>query len=313
MTQKQDAIMVFKIRITKLFYWMFFSILTLTTEAQKTDKHLQNQISQLTRDFKGTIGVYVYDLKKNRVATVNPDSIFPTASIVKIPILTGIMHKIYEGDLSYHQVMTYTDSLYYSEGEDILASFKNGEKISISKLLMLMMSTSDNTASLWLQGLSGTGALINTYLDSLGLKYTRVNSRTPGRKQEWEQSGWGQTTPREMAMLMKMIVDKKIINTPISERMLRLMGRQYWDEEALSQIPPGVFVADKTGAVDQSRNEIMFVNGSHPYILSVFTKNNQDQSWTPENKAWVLTRKLSALLWKYFNPKSNWEAGETLK
>ena len=126
--------------------------------------------------------------------------------------------------------------------------------------------------------------MINTYLDSLGLKYTRVNSRTPGRKHDWEQYGWGQTTPREMGTLMKMIIDKKIINTQISERMLRLMGRQYWDEEALSQIPPGVFVADKTGAVDQSRNEIMFVNGQHPYILSIFTKNNQDTSWKPTTK-----------------------------
>ena len=65
--------------------------------------------------------------------------------------------------------------------------------------------------------------------------------------------GGGQITPREMGTLMKMIVDKEIINTPISERMLRLMGRQYWDEEAISQIPPDVFVADKKGAVDESR------------------------------------------------------------
>jgi len=27
--------------------------------------------------------------------------------------------------------------------------------------------------------------------------------------------------------------------------MLRLLGRQYWDEEAISQIPVNVFVADK--------------------------------------------------------------------
>ena len=121
-------------------------------------------------------------LQKNKIAAINADTIYPTASIVKISILIGIMHKIYNGELNYHQVMTYTDSLFYSEGEDILASYKNGEKISLSKLLMLMMSTSDNAASLWLQGLSGTGTLINTYLDSLGLKYTRVNSRTPGRK-----------------------------------------------------------------------------------------------------------------------------------
>ena len=286
---------------------------TLQSNAQRTDKHLQNKISVILKGFHGNAGVYVYDLKKNKIAAINADTIYPTASIVKISILIGIMHKIYNGELQYHQVMTYTDSLFYSEGEDILASFKNGEKISLSKLLMLMMSTSDNAASLWLQGLSGTGAVINTYLDSMGLKYTRVNSRTPGRKSDWEQFGWGQTTPREMGSLMKMIVDKKIINTQISERMLRLMGRQYWDEVAISQIPPDVFVADKNGAVDQSRNEIMFVNGRHPYILSIFTKNNQDQSWEANNEAWVLTRKLSAFLWQYFNPKSQWQAGEPVK
>ncbi|HEV8084736.1 MAG TPA: serine hydrolase [Chitinophagaceae bacterium] len=292
---------------------VIFLIAALSSNAQKTDQHLQNDILNIIEGFHGNVGVYVYDIKKNRIAAISADTIYPTASIVKIPILIGVMHKIYNDELQYHQVMTYTDSLFYSEGEDILASFKNGEKISVSKLLMLMMSTSDNAASLWLQGLSGSGTLINTYLDSLGLKYTRVNSRTPERKNDWEQFGWGQTTPREMGTLMKMIIDKKIINTEVSEKMLRLMGRQYWDEEALSQIPPGVFVADKNGAVDQSRNEIMFVNGAHPYILSIFTKNNQDQSWEANNEAWVLTRKVSAFLWKHFNSKSNWKTGETMK
>jgi beta-lactamase class A len=91
--------------------------------------------------------------------------------------------------------------------------------------------------------------------------------------------------------------------------MLRLMSRQYWDEEAISQVPPGVFIADKNGAVDASRSEVMYVNSNkNPYILSVFTKNNTDTSWTKSNEAWVLTRKLSALLWKYYNPKSKWNA-----
>ncbi len=288
-------------------------ITTLNVNAQKTDKYLQKEISKMLQGFHGSAGVYIYDLKKNRIAAVNADTIFPTASIVKIPILIGVMHKINNGELQYHQVMTYTDSLFYSEGEDILASYKNGEKITLSKLLMLMMSTSDNAASLWLQGLSGTGILINKYLDSVGLKYTRVNSRTEGRKEDKEKFGWGQTTPGEMVSLMKMIIDNKIISTQISERMLRLMGRQYWDEEALSQIPPDVFVADKTGAVDESRSEIMFVKGKRPYIFSIFTKNNKDQSWSADNEAWVLTRKLSALVWKHFNPRSDWEAGDSLK
>lgn len=286
---------------------------TLSINAQRTDKHLQNEITNLLKGFNGDVGVYVYEISKNKIIAINADTIFPTASMVKVPILIGIMHKINNGELNYHQVMTYTDSLYYSEGEDILASYKSGEKIELSKLLMLMMSTSDNTASLWLQGLAGSGTLINKYLDSLGMKDTRVNSRTEGRKENWAQYGWGQTTPKEMATLMKMIVDNKIIDKQISERMLRLMSRQYWDEEAISQIPPNIFVADKNGAVDASRGEVMYVNGAHPYIVCICTKNNKDQSWKYDNEAWMLTRKLSALLFKHFNPKSNWQASEPLK
>ncbi|MEP7252967.1 MAG: serine hydrolase [Ginsengibacter sp.] len=297
----------------KLVVCIILIFIAFSSNAQKTDKKLQEALSGQVAGFHGNLGIYVYDLTKNKIAAIDADTIYPTASIVKMPILVGVMHKIYNGELQYHQVMTYTDSLFYSEGEDILASFKSGEKIALSKLLMLMLSTSDNAASLWLQGLSGTGTIINSYMDSLGLKYTRVNSRTPGRKADWEQYGWGQTTPKEMAMLMKMVVDKKIINTQISERMMRLLGRQYWDEEAISQIPPTVFIADKNGAVDGSRNEIMYVNGAHPYIFSIFTKNNQDTSWQSTNEAWVLTRKLSSFVWNYFNPKSNWQPGEAFK
>jgi len=133
-----------------------------------------------------------------------------------------------------------------------------------------------------------------------------VNSRTPGREQDREIYGWGETTPREMADLMEQIVKGKLLSLAASERMLRTLGRQYWDEDAMSQIPPDVFVASKSGAVDQSRNEILFVNAPHPYIFSIFTKNNSDQSWEKNNEAWVMTRKLSALLFNYYNPKYKW-------
>lgn len=270
---------------------------------QKVDKKLEKIIKNETKSFNGEIGVYIFDTEKNKYSALNADTIFPTASVVKIPILLGVMNKIQKGELKYHQGMTYSDSLYYAEGEDILASFKSGEKISISKLLMLMLSTSDNTASLWLQGLSGGGIAINSLLDSLGFQATRVNSRTEGRKDDWEVYGWGQTTPEEIARLMTFIIEKKLFSAQLSERMLRLMGRQYWDENAIAAIPPDVFIADKTGAVNASRNEVMYVNGPHPYILSIFTKNNKDQSWESNNEAWVLIRQLSAIVWKYFNPR----------
>jgi beta-lactamase class A len=276
--------------------------------AQKQDLKLQGQVEDLIKGFHGNIGVYVHDLKHNKIIQIQADTIFPTASIVKMPILLGIMQKIENGQLNYHQRLTYTDSLFYDEGDDILASFKDSATIELSKVMMLMLTISDNCASLWLQGLAGGGKRINEILDSLGFKDTRVNSRTPGREANRSQYGWGQTTPREIATFMERVATNDMLSKASSEKMLRLLGRQYWDEEALSQIPPGTFVADKNGAVDASRNEVVYVNnGKTPYIFSIFTKNNSDTSWEYNNEAWVLTRKLSALLWKYYNPDSNWE------
>jgi beta-lactamase class A len=268
--------------------------------AQNVNKKLQMQVADLIKDFNGDIGIYVKSLKTGKVVEINPDTIYPTASIVKIPILIGIIDKINKGELSYHQGLTYSDSLLYA-GEDILGSFKNAEKIELSKVVMLMLTTSDNTASLWLQKLAGTGTRINEILDSNGLQNTRVNSRTVGREMDRNKYGWGQTTPKEMSSILEKLYYGKIINDSLSKKMLRLLGRNYWDEEALSTIPATIFVASKSGAVDASRSETLLVMAKQPYIFTILTKNNKDTSWETNNEAWVLTRKLSKLLYAYFS------------
>jgi len=286
------------IRICLLLISMFYFSLA---EAQKNDPVLEKKLQALIADFRGDIGIYVHNLKNHRQVAIQADSIFPTASMVKIPILAGIMRKIEDSQLTYHQPLIYKDSLLY-EGEDILGSFKNNEKIELSKVMMLMLTTSDNTASLWLQSLAGSGTRINEIMDSLGLPNTRVNSRTPGRADQRNKWGWGQTTPREMARLLEKIINHEVISYGASEKMLRLMSRNYWDEEAISRIPADVFIASKSGAVDASRSELLFVNGKKcSYVFCICTKNNRDRSWEPTNEAWELTRKISELLWKYFN------------
>ncbi|MBZ5859069.1 serine hydrolase [Flavihumibacter profundi] len=278
-----------------------------TANSQGTDHKLEKQVQELLNGFNGQAGVYIKYLRSGKSVAIAADTIFPTASMVKIPILIGIMDKIQKGELSYHQPLIYRDSLLY-EGEDILGSFKDGEKIGLAKVMMLMMTTSDNTASLWLQSLAGTGTRINQLLDSMGYKNTRVNSRTPGREENKALFGWGQTTPREMVSLLEKIYQREMINPAVSDRMLRVMGRNYWDEEALSQLPPEIFVACKNGAVDASRSETMLVMAPHgPYIFSIITKNQKDTRWDSDNEGWVLARKLSKLLWNYYEPRSSWK------
>ncbi|MDZ4794713.1 MAG: serine hydrolase [Bacteroidota bacterium] len=285
-----------KILIAFLFSLPFLGV------AQKTDKKLEEKLKEAISGYNGDIGIYVKNLRTGKIVSINADTIFPTASIVKVPILIGIMDKIQRGELTYDEEIIYKDSLLY-EGEDILGSFKSNEKIALKKVMLLMLTTSDNTASLWLQGLAGKGTRINQILDSLGLKSTRVNSRTPGREDYRTQYGWGQTTPAEMAKLFEMIYRNQVISPSASERMQRVLGRNFWDAEALSQIPPYIEVYSKNGAVNASRSEIMIVNAVHnPYIFSVFTKNNKDISWGDTNEAWILTRKISKMLWDYYEP-----------
>jgi len=264
------------------------------------------------KGYKGDVGIYIKDLKNGKTVFINADTIFPTASIVKVSILVGIMDKIRRSELFYDSALVYKDSLLY-EGEDILGSFKNDEKILLKKVIMLMLTTSDNTASLWLQSLAGKGTRVNEILDSLGLKYTRINSRTPGRENNRSVYGWGQTTPAEMGRLFEMIYHNQIFSPAECERMKRCLGRNYWDEdEAISQIPPTIEVFSKNGCVDESRSEVLLVNAPHnPYIFCIFTKNNKDTSWAHNNEAWTLARKISKLLWNYFEPKEKWNSALT--
>lgn len=283
-------------------YWLFLFLLliTSTVNAQKQDRKLEKQLATLLQPHKGVAGIYVINLKNGKTAAYNADTLFPTASMVKIPILVGVMQKVKEGSLTYTGELTYKDSLLY-EGVDILGSFKTDEKIELGKVMMLMLTMSDNTASLWLQSLGGGGLRINELMQELGLQYTRVNSRTPGREAARSQYGWGQTTPREMALLMKLISEEKVIDDASSKKMIRLLGRNFWDDVSISAIPSTVFVASKNGAVDRSRSEVLFVNGKTPYIFCICTKNNTDTSWTESNEAWVMAKKVSELLWKKYN------------
>ncbi len=281
---------------------------TAFSQKARHDLRLQKALEQVTATFKGTAGIYVKHLKTGRYAAIRADSIFPTASIVKIPILVGLFSQIDKGALSYHQPMVYREALRYG-GSGIMQHFKDSAATEVSVLAALMMAYSDNVTSLWNQQLAGGGEQINLLMAKYGLAYTRVNSRTKGREENWEKYGWGQTTPAEMASLLVMMRNGKVISQAASERMYRLMTKSYYDEEALSAIPPYVQAAAKSGAVDASRSEVLLVNAPHgDYVLYIGTKDIKDQRWVADNEALMLIRRISALVWNHFEPRSTWKA-----
>ena len=261
------------------------------------------KIEILLNNFNGEVGFYFLHLDRGIDFGINENKIFPSASLIKIPIMVQIFNRVENDNLNLDSLLFYDSSLinYKYKGDDSIARFKENETISINKLLTHMITFSDNHASLWLQIIAGGGTKINEILDKYNFTKTKVNSRTLNREDQYLQYGWGQTTPKEMSKLMIEIKNGNILSKKSSDEMYRHLTRIYWDDEALSQIPNHIQVASKQGAINKSRSEVVLVNSpSGDYVFCIITNNQSDESWSFENEGFVLIRKISRLLWNYY-------------
>lgn len=302
-----------KMLLTVAVALLFVGSVRAQTATTHIDSTLQARLEHLIQDFKGRVGIYVQHLPSGRTAAINADSLFPTASLIKIPFLLTVFQRIEDGKLDYHQMLTFRDSLRYHAPEDILVWFKDGAKISLSQVVFLMLSVSDNTAAIWLETLVGGGTAVNAWLASHGFEKTRVNSGVPGREEAYERYGWGQTTPREMAEMFVRIRLGKAVSRAASIEMYRSLTDTYWDGRALSQIPPTVQAASKQGWVRHSRSEVVLVNAPHgDYVFCIITDNQKDTSFDYDNAGYVLIRNVSRVLWNYFEPASDWQPPERI-
>ncbi len=286
-----------------LFLLLILTVFWYACSDSDRQEKLVTEIRSLLQGFGGDAGIYVRHFIQNTEVGVNENKIFPTASMIKVPILVKIFDKIEAGALKMDSVVYFNKAAinYPWKGDDALSRFKDGEDITISELLTHMITFSDNHASLWLQDVAGGGTAINAWLKENGFDHTRVNSRTEGREVHYQEHGWGQTTPKEMAELLVMIREGRAVSAAASADMYRHLTRSYWDDEALSQIPPIVQAASKQGAVSQSRSEVVLVNAPHgDYVFSIITDNQTDKSWTHDNEGFMLIRSLSKLLWDHF-------------
>lgn len=294
----------------KQFFSLLLTLLLIacaTTESLNYDADtLEAEIQALIRDFEGDVGVYVRHLEKGTEVAIRADELFPTASMIKVPIMLKLFDHFQDPDdsLDYHsKLYWHEDTVNYAYDGGIMSSYAADMPIAMDKVVSLMITYSDNHASLWCQKLAGGGEAINEWLAAEGFERTRVNSRTEGRHGDWEVYGWGQTTPREMSELLVMIREGRAVNPEASEEMYKVLTKIYWDDEALSAIPVTVQSASKQGAVNASRSEVVLVNAPHgDYVFCVITKNQKDQSWDNDNPGFVLLREVSRVIWEHFEP-----------
>ena len=57
----------------------------------------QREIYRLLADMKGSVGLYINLLDTDEVFEINPELVYPSASVIKIPMLALLLKDVHEG------------------------------------------------------------------------------------------------------------------------------------------------------------------------------------------------------------------------
>lgn len=278
------------------------------------DVPLTTQLRALTAAHQGKVALFALDLRSGRTAAIDADTPVPTESVIKLAVLFEALEQIRDGRAHFEETVTLRKSDQV-EGSGVLTFFDTPQTLTLKDALTMMIVVSDNTAA-------------NLAIDRLGLKNIDRRLVWLGLTNTWlykkvflppvppvpadqKQFGLGKTTAREMAQLMRRFVDCNLnapgepVNPSTQDRKLcgvaMDMLENQTDRDAIpryvqSLAAPGkeLVVANKTGADDAVRNDVAVVYArGGPILISGFTYDNKDQSWTPDNAALILMATLA--------------------
>ncbi|HEY5258057.1 MAG TPA: serine hydrolase [Candidatus Baltobacteraceae bacterium] len=273
-----------------------------------TDARLQTQLQSMVDAYSGKVALYATDLRSGKSIAIDADRPVPTASVIKLTILFEALKQIEEGKVRLDDRVTLTKAGQVP-GSGVLSLFDTPLTLTLKDALTMMVVVSDN---------SGTNLVIDrlglTAIDDriawMGLQNTWLYKKvfepaTGPEPADQKQFGLGKTTAREMAAVMTRFANCDL-DAPGSHTPPTAQDRQVCavalgmlkDQEDRSGIPryldPHLVVANKTGADDPIRNDVAIVYASNgPIVISVFTYDNTDRSWSDDNAAHLLTANLA--------------------
>lgn len=208
------------------------------------------------------------------LVSLDPERVFPAASLAKLPILVEVARQVEFGQLSWEQRYSVADAARVPSS-GVLADLSPDQRPTLHDLAHLMIAISDNTASNMLLDLVGMEA-VNSTMRNLGLTATRVERRfIDFEARKAGRDNW--TTAADMALLLSFFCTDLL---PGKEFMLKMLLRQndynllpaYWGED--------VPFAHKTGGLEGILHDagILYppANPAVPYILVALTAEQPD-------------------------------------
>ena len=109
---------------------------------------IENRIQEIASDYLGVIGLYAVSLDgKGGGFSHNPMETFPTASIIKIPLLMEYYRKVESGEIDPNEEVMLPED-YICGGSGVLQHLSPGvTNLTLEDYAALMIVLSDNVAT----------------------------------------------------------------------------------------------------------------------------------------------------------------------
>jgi len=236
---------------------------------------LQQQVEKRAEECGGEVAVAAVHLPTGQRLERAPDRSFPSASVIKLPLLAALYSAAEAGRLSWSETMLVTEAAKVP-GSGVLREMHEGLDVTLEDLARLMIVVSDNTATNLLIDRIGT-ELVNDLLASLGFRQTRLGRRMydfAARDRGLEN----RCAAGEMTGMLARLERRELVSADASEAMLRIMRRQAYVSKIPRLLPPDTPVANKTGEITGVSHDVGLIYAPGGAIaLSVLTEGARDR------------------------------------
>lgn len=242
---------------------------------------LRQALDSIVDAHHGVVGYSIIDLDNDVRMSRRGDEKFPTASLIKVPVLVTVYDLVAKGRLSLDDPLTVL-KIDQVPGTGIIQHLHNGIVLTVQDAATLMITISDNTA---------TNLLLDRIIirrvwdkmDSLGLRQTRVHSKSFLRNSSVAMDssvkyGLGVTTPNEMARLFELLAKGRAVNPAMDSAMIRILENTD-SEQKLQRFAGGIRAAHKSGETDQVRTECTLWYLRNRIVACVLSRENMDTRW----------------------------------
>tara|TARA_B100000925_G_scaffold230506_1_gene179062 strand:+ start:1062 stop:1937 length:876 start_codon:yes stop_codon:yes gene_type:complete len=269
------------------FYYYLFLFLLFSCNAEKDYDAFENKLKNLLKSHKGTFAIALKNMDDGKSILINENEVFHAASTMKTPVMIEFFKKINEGKISSDDSLLINNefssivdgskfelSSFDDSDEDI---YKNlGKYISTDKLVYDMITRSSNF---------GTNLLID-YLDAEDVNNTMKNIgaknmkvlRGVGDLKAFDLGLSNTTTAADLLIIYEKLAMGEIVNNESSNKMIRILKDQVYNDIIPKYLPEKVEVAHKTGWISGVRHDsgIVYVGNNEKYILVLLSKNLED-------------------------------------